>query len=155
MCNNKDSLEAYLRDRWAPHAPLWWQDARRARCAARRPGRCVRSSTGSLSCRGTQHACLQLLPAKALVPLALVMVPPSVIPEHSALRTYPSRSIQAIRLSPSQFIIITYYKDYKIIFIFNSFTCTGWPDPIDPGHFEFASRNLVGLPIIMPLIDTN
>ena len=43
----------------------------------------------------------------------------------------------------------------KIIFIFNSFTCTGRPDLIDPGRFKFAGRNLVGLPILMPLIDTN
>ena len=43
----------------------------------------------------------------------------------------------------------------KIIFIFKSFTCTGQPNPIDPGCFKLASRNLVGLPILMPLIDTN
>ena len=54
MCNKKYSVEAYLRDRWAQHAPFQWQDAREARFAARR--RCVRSRTGSLSCRGTQHA---------------------------------------------------------------------------------------------------
>ena len=43
----------------------------------------------------------------------------------------------------------------KIIFIFDSFTCTGLPDLLDPGLFKFAGRNLVGLPISMPLIDTN
>ena len=43
----------------------------------------------------------------------------------------------------------------KIIIIFKSFTCTGGPDPIDPGRFKLASRNLVGLLIIMPLMDTN
>ena len=43
----------------------------------------------------------------------------------------------------------------KIIFIFKSFTCTGGPDPIDPGRFKLASRNFVGLPIIMPLMATN
>ena len=43
----------------------------------------------------------------------------------------------------------------KIIVIFNSFTCTSLPDPIDQGSFKFASHNLVGLPILMPLIDTN
>ena len=64
----------------------------------------------------------------------------------------PHRQSDSVRVNSSLLHII---KIIKIIFIFNSFTCTGWPDPIDPGHFEFASRNLVGLPIIMPLIDTN
>ena len=27
MYNNEESFEAYLRDKWARYAPLWWQDA--------------------------------------------------------------------------------------------------------------------------------
>ena len=107
MCNNKDSVEAYLRDRWAQHAPLWWQDARGARCTARRG--CVLSCTGSLSSRGTdqgtQHACLQRLPAKALVP---GMLPQGLngtgapVRHSRALSIYPSRShnFPAILVNP-------------------------------------------------------
>ena len=138
-----------------------------ARCTARL--RCVRSSTGSLSCRGTQHDCLQPLPAKALVPYMLPQGligtgAPSVIPEHYApirvVLSNPSQSRQSksIRLPHRQSDSVHYYillHIIKIIFIFDSFTCTGRPDLIDQGRFKFAGRNLVGLPILMPLIDTN
>ena len=65
-----------------------------------------------------------------------------------------------ILLDSSLLHITTYYKesyyyDIKDYFIFKSFTCTGLPDPICPGHFKFASRKLVGLPILMSLIDTD
>ena len=91
---------------------------------------------------------------------SLAMVPPSVIPEHYApIQVVPgnpsqSRKSESIRQQHRQSIlhIITYYKHF---FIFDSFACTGRPDPIDPGRFKFASRDLVELPILMPLIDTN
>ena len=124
MCNNKDSLEVNLRDRWAHYAPLWWQDARGARCAA--PLHCMLSSTGSLSCRGTD-------PVPGMLPQGLIGTGAPV--RHSrALSIYPSRShnFPAILVNPSQsesirlphrqsdsvrvnsslLHIITYYKDY-------------------------------------------
>ena len=118
-----------------------------------------------------EHKGPHLFAANALVP---GMLPQGLIGTGApirhprALRTYPSRS-ESIRVNPSLFDCRTgnlsqsesihhYYillHIIKIIFIFNAFTCTGWPDLIDPGHFKFAGRNLVGLPILMPLIDTN
>ena len=92
----------------------------------------------------------------------------------SALSIYPSRShnFPAIRVNPGNLSLFDYRTSnptqsesihhyyillhiLKIIFIFNSFTCTGRPDFIDPGRFKFAGRNLVGFHILMPLIDTN
>ena len=75
-----------------------------------------------------------------------------VNPSQSESIRLPHRQSDSVRVNSSLLHIITYYKDY---IYFNSFTCTGRPDLIDPGRFKFAGRNLVGLPILMPLIDTN
>ena len=152
MFKNKDHFKAYLRDRWAQHAHFRRQDARGARYAAQR--RCVLSSTGSHSCRSRRDS--------------LTQVSQSVIPEHYApILVVPgnpsqSRQSESIRLQHRQSDSIRVNSSFlhiikiiKIIFIFNSFTCTGRPDPIDQGRFKLASRNLVWLPISMPLIDTN
>ena len=58
MCNNKDHFKPYLRDRWAQHAHILWQDVHGARYAARL--RCVLSSNGSLSCKGHRDSLKQV-----------------------------------------------------------------------------------------------
>ena len=159
MCNNKDHLKAYLRDRWAQHAHIRWQDARGARYAARR--RCVLSCTWSLSCRGSRDSLTQvpqLWPNPSSQSTTVTHLSESfpAILVNPAIRVY-STAAQAIRLNPSLFIRWSLLHIIKITFIqvFDSFTCTGLPDLLDPGLFKFAGRNLVGLPISMPLIDTN
>ena len=115
-----------------------------------------------------QHRVPLMQGQQGLIDTGAPMMAQSVIPEHDTpilvVPSNPSQSLQSqsirlphwqsdsILVNSSLLHIITYYKDN--IFS-NSFTCTGLPDPIDPGHFKFASRNLVGLPISMPLIDTN
>ena len=130
-----------------------------------------------LSHVGGRHACLQPLPAKALVPCMLQqgLIGTGAPVRHSrALSIYQSRShnFPAILVNPGNPSLFDYSTGnptqsesihhyyillniIKIIYIFNSFTCSGHPDPIDQGSFKFACRNLVGLPILMPLIDTN
>ena len=82
-----------------------------------------------------------LFAAKALVP----QLPsnPSQSRQSESIRL-PHRQSDSVRVNSSLLHIITYYKDY---IYFNSFTCTGRPDLIDPGRFKFAGRNLVGLQV--------
>ena len=118
-----------------------------------------------------------LFAAKALVPCMLqqgLIGTGAPISQPRAPCTYPSRSLQsqsipairvyataalAICLYLSLFIIITYYYILLRLYLFLNhllaLVCTDSADQINQGSFKLASGNLVGLPILMPLIDTD
>ena len=130
--------------------------------------RCARGTLrSSAALCAIQHRVPLMQGQQELIDTGAPMMAQSVIPEHYApIRGAHLSSFQAILVNPcnpSPFDCSTgnptqsksihhYYillHIIKIIFIFSAFTCTGWPDLIDRGHFKFAGRNLVGSPILM------